>query len=211
MKLQFLFSLKLTIAPLLALNSSTSKKKIYRKHKVKVSSKEDQIVHPFQDALDSTNKRTASQDALPVKKRKTSSTTNKLELQTRDEFELVASQDPTPPKNPSSDFSQEVPNRITKTTSLSNYIEKDYTPSSTNPTPSTSSRANVTTNIRPNDHDICEDSSDNSDTNSVLERELYPGESKAGATYKRHPADYTSAISNKFLINEITKSKAIKT
>ena len=50
-----------------------------------------------------------------------------MELQTRDEFELVASQDPTPPKNPSSDFSQEVPNRITKTSSLSDYIEKDYT------------------------------------------------------------------------------------
>ena len=93
-----------------------------------------------------------------------------MELQTRDEFELVASQDPTPPKNPSSDFSQEVPNRITKTSSLSDYIEKDYTPSSTNPTPSTS-RANDTTNIRPNVHDICEDSTtggNNNDTNSVL-------------------------------------------
>ena len=119
-----------------------------------------------------------------------------MELRTRDEFELVSSQDPTPPKNPSSDFTQELPNRITRTNSLSNYIET--TPSSINPTPSTSRASSVTTsNIRPSiDHDICADS--DSDTNNVLERELYPGESKAGATYKRRSADYTSAISNKF-------------
>ena len=197
---------ELTITPLISLYDSSNKK--IRKHKDNVSSK-DQNVHPFQDAPDtSTKKRTASQDALPLKKRKTRSTTN-LELRTRDEFELVSSQDPTPPKNPSSDFTQELPNRITRTNSLSNYIET--TPSSSiNPTPSTSRASSVTSNIRPSiDHDICADTSSDSDTNNVvLERELYPGESKTGATtYKRVSADNTSAISNRYFINEITKNK----
>merc|ERR1712055_231055 len=151
----------------------------------------------IQGALPTNSKRTAIQAALPLKKRNSSSpiTTTNLELRTLDEFELVSS--------------QELPHKITRTNSLSSYIET--TPSSSiNPTttPSTSRASSVRHSI---DLGICAGSStSDSDTNNVVvERELYPGESKTGATtYKRVLADNTSAVCSKFIINDITKNKA---
>merc|ERR1712142_998353 len=189
-----LYSGELTIAPLRALNESAKNK----------------VTQSFQDALNTSSnpstssrpsKRTATESDLPLKKKRKKTTT--LKLETRNEFELtsptsiISRSSPTPPpKNSRSDYYiKEIPNRITKARSLTAYIE--------------TSTASTSTIVRTTSNTIMPITIDHDSSDSDLgERELYPLGDKNATTYKKVSAESTSAISSRYIMNDIIKNKS---